>query len=297
MSRIREHCLSALLMLTAVQAAWGQGIRRPPRKPPEFPKFNLSGTLDRIEGGRVVLTTEKGFTWILQPKPNVQVELTGKAVPAFLAPGHFIALMAKLDMKHGTTVEKVARLTVFMPDKKRQPGIQPDLGFGDLEKATRKKREGTASEQSSEEERAAAKRGAISASGTAAGDKAKRDAAAKAAKSNVDSFVIHGRITAIEKGKFVVLVPNNPYVKPNLRIEVAEDAEIDVELTGLPALAAVQPGDHIQARGDQVGEGLGFAHILTFRPAQPLGTPQARKKLPPRSEPSAKKNPPPSSKK
>jgi hypothetical protein len=260
-----------LLLLTAAPLAWAQGVRRQPRKAPELPKFDLSGTLDRFEAGRVVLTTEAGYTWVLQPMRNVQVELTGKALPAFLAPGHFIAFMAKLDTRHALGVDKVDRLTVFLPDKKRQPGIQPDLGFGDLEKETLKKQQGIAEATPSSSDSLTAK---------------------KTPAKNVDSFVIHGKILAVEKGKYLVQVPNNPYVKPEFKIEVASEAQIDVELIGLPALALTRPGDHVQAQGDQVGEGLGYARIFKFRAAQPLGTPPPRKKPPPRKDSTQKKSPP-----
>jgi hypothetical protein len=287
-------CLLVLLLVTAASPAWAQGVRRRPRKAPELPKFNLSGTLDRFEGGRVVLTTEAGFTWILQPTRNVQVELTGKAVPAFLAPGYFIAFLAKLDTRHGLGVDKVDRLTVFMPDKRRQPGIQPDLGFGDLEKETLKKHRGDQDGATAEGPRSAGKHGPP---GAGNAGKPGRSAAAKPATASVDSFLIHGKIVSIEKGKYLVQVPNNPFVKPDLKIEVAADAEIDVELRGVPALALVQPGDHVQARGDQVGEGLGYAHLFRFRSAQPLGTPPPRKKPPARRESPAGKKAPASGKK
>jgi len=296
MPSFRELFLSIFLLLFAANPAWPQGIRRIPRKPPELPKFNLSGTLDRLDGRRIVLTTEAGYTWILQPKRNLQVELTGKAKPAFLAPGQFIAFLAKLDTKRGTTVEKVARLTVFLPDKRRQPGILPDLGFGDLEKETLTKRQGSLTETLGNNP-SAARSELSAASGSAPGGKKGRSAAAKVSTANIESFVIHGKIISIKKGRLLVQVPENMFVKPSLKVEVAEDANIDVELSGVSALAFVRPGDHIQARGDQIGEGMGYANILTFRLAQPLGTPPLPKKPPPKTKRPAQKNPSPSKEK
>jgi hypothetical protein len=291
MSRIRWLCLLVFLLL-ASSPAWAQGVRRQPRKAPDLPKFNLSGTLDRFEAGRAVLTTEAGFTWILQPTRNVQVELTGKAVRPFLAPGHFIAFLAKLDTRRATGVEMVDRLTVFLPDKRRQPGIQPDLGFGDLEKETLKKRQANQTAAASGDAPSAGKYESPGKAVSAAAGKPQRGPARKPAGANVESFVIHGKIIAVEKGKYVVQIPNNPYVKPDLKIEVAEDAQIDVELSGLPALALVRPGDHVQARGDQVGEGLGYAQLFKFRSAQPLGAPPPRNKPPARNGSAQKKSPP-----
>ena len=70
-------------------------------------------------------------------------------------------------------------------------------------------------------------------------------------------------------------------MKSILKVEVDDDADIDVELTGVPALALVKPGDYIQARGDQTGEGLGYTNHLTFKLEQPLDPPAAEKKAAP----------------
>ncbi|MBN2577775.1 MAG: hypothetical protein JXB10_02200 [Pirellulales bacterium] len=276
MSLFRGFCLAMLLGLATAGPGWAQGIRRSPRQPPKLPEFNLSGKLDRIVGNRIALTTEAGFTWIVQPKPKVEIHLTGKAVPAFLAPGQCVAFWAKLDKRRCVTLEPVRRLTVFTPDKRRQFGIQPDLGFGELEKETLEKRKGSPDPAPPRDESPAGR--------PASGGQQKPGTPQKVLPANVESFIVHGRILSAKKGELLVQVPNNVYVKPRLKIAVAEDAKIDVELAGLPALALVQPGDHVQARGEQVGEGLGYANILAFRAERPLGAPPEAKKPPPKKK-------------
>ncbi len=113
-----------------------------PAKPPELPKFNLSGTVEHIDRGHIELKTDAGYTWVLMPKRDLKVELTGKSKPAILAPGQYVEFLAKLDAHRGVTVEQVVRLTIFTPDKRRMPGIMPDLGFGDMERATLAKHRG-----------------------------------------------------------------------------------------------------------------------------------------------------------
>ena len=94
----RVLCLLIPFLLLAAEPARAQGNRL---KPPKPPKFHLSGTLERLDGARLVLTTEAGYTWVLQTTQDLKVELTGKAKPAFLAAGQFVAFFAKLDKRRG----------------------------------------------------------------------------------------------------------------------------------------------------------------------------------------------------
>jgi hypothetical protein len=288
MPRYRALLISIFLLLLIADAVWPQGVRRTQQKPPPLPKFDLSGTLDRIEGGRVMLTTEAGYTWIVQMKKDLKVELTGKAKPAFLAPGQYIAFLAKLDKKRGNAVEKISRLTIFTPDKRRQPGIMPDLGFGELEKMSTGKRPGDDEPTTAGNRHTSDKPGATDDRNYKPGGEQKPGSSRKIPAKNVESFTIHGMITSVKNGEIFVQVPNNSYVNSILKIEVSNDADIDVELFGVPAIALVRQGDHIQTRGEQVWEGLGYTDHLTFRLSQPLGMPAAPKKPPPKSERPAK---------
>jgi hypothetical protein len=280
MLHYRGLCLGFLLILLAAQPAWPQGIRRTPKNPPKFPQFNLSGTLDRIEVNELALTTAAGYTWILRPKSKVQVHLSGKATPEFLAPGQVIAFFAKLDTQSGTAIEEVRRLTVFIPNEKRPLGIQPDLGFGDLEKATfeelrqtkdAKRPDGTPQVSESE---------SMSPSAAAPAVKQGKHASKKILPKNVDSFVVCGTIQSVKKGELVVLAPSDGFVKQNkLTVSIARDADITVDLIGPPALLVlVRPGDHVQASGDQTGEGRGDAKDLRIRVDRLLGAANDAKK-------------------
>jgi hypothetical protein len=235
-------------------------------KPKDLPKFNLSGTLEHIEAGRIDLTTDAGYTWTLMPKRDLKVELTGKSKPAILAQGQYVEFLAKLDVKQGATVEKVIRMTIFTPDKRRMPGILPDLGFGDLEKATRKKQQRAADSPGTEKQSETSKSEPAKEKGYVPGGENSVKPAEKATSATVDSFAVHGRISGIDKkGKLTVQVPINPFTKNSLLIEVADDAEITVELNDVSALLLVEKGDHVQASGDQTGEGMGLASHLRVR--------------------------------
>ncbi len=274
----RGLCVAVLLILLAAGPAWPQVGRRSSKKAPKLGQFDLSGKLDGVEGNALMLTTGADFTWILRPKPKVQIFLSGKAAPAFLAPGQAIVFFAKLDTRRGTTVEEVHRLTIFVPDKKRPLGIRPDLGFGDLEKASFGERLETGEVKWPEGEPRTPQSHTTSPRG-AASAKSEKHVPKEAASKDVNSFVISGRILSANKGTLRVLAPNNVFLKQTeLTVTVAQDANIAVELSGLPALALIQQGDHVQASGDQMGPGLGEASSLRFRIDRLLGAPADAKK-------------------
>ena len=282
MSHFRPLYLGILLILLAVEPAWPQGIRRTPKNPPKPPQFNLSGTLNRIEGNELMLTTAAGYTWILRAKPKVrvQVHLRGKAFPTFLAPGQTIAFFAKLDTRFGTAIEEVRRLTVFTPNEKCQLGIQPDLGFGDLEKATFEEQRQTENPQRPDDKPRISEFDSTSANGATPEVKQGKHPLRKIPPKNIESFIVHGTIQSLKKGELIVSVPPNAFVKQTkLTVAIAEDADITVELVGPPTLLVlVRPGDHLQASGDQTGEGRGDATDLRFRIDRILGSPPDAKK-------------------
>jgi hypothetical protein len=294
MHRFQVICIGSLVFLLTVAPVWSQGIHRKPIKPPELPKFDLSGTLEHIERGRIELKTDAGYSWVLMPKRDLKVELTGKAKPKILAPGQFIEFLAKLDMQRGSTVEKVVRMTIFTPDKRRMPGIVPDLGFGDMEKATLRKNHQGESESPADSKQPPTKSDSPNEKDYVPGGKNQGKSATKTVNSKIESFAIQGQITAVAKnGKLTVQIPENPFTKTSLTIEVDDDADINVELNDISALLLVNPGDHIQASGDQTGEGMGFTNHLTIRLTQVLGTSQPAKKPSPKTNRPTKTSSPP----
>jgi hypothetical protein len=268
------------LVLLAANPACGQTVRRKPKSPPKFPQFDLSGTLDHVDGNVLALTTAAGYKWTLRPAAKVQVRISGKAVPAFLASGQAIAFFGKLDTRHAVTVEEVHRLTVFTPDERRRFAIQPDLGFGDLEKESFEGLRQTDDSKASDDSPTNAARESTPQAGGRGGQQGKR-LPKKTVPRNIDSFFVSGRLLSMKKkGELIVAVPNNGFVKAKtLTVAVANDADITVEIVGSPTLLnLVQPGDHVQASGDQVGEGLGLVKDVRFRLDRLLSAPSDAKR-------------------
>lgn len=289
MSRFRLFTIGLLIFFLAGSTACPQVLPLKQPKLKDLPKFNLSGTLEHIEPGRIELTTDAGYTWTLMPKRDLKVELTGKSKPAILAQGQYVEFLAKLDIKQGATVDKVIRMTIFTPDKRRMPGISPDLGFGDLEKATLKKQHHAADSPETEKQPETSKSDSPKEKGYVPGGDSPPKPEEKKTSAKVDSFVIHGRITGIDKkGKLTVQVPVNPFTKNSLLIEVADDAEITVELNDVSALLLVQKGDHVQASGEQTGETMGMAGNLRVRLNHVAGEAPPPKKSPAKTDHSSK---------
>jgi hypothetical protein len=269
---LRWLCLAILLIPLTADPGWPQGTRRTPKPPPKAPPFELSGTFQRVEGDVVVMRTAAGYTWYLRPAPKVQIHFVGKATPAFLTSGQAVAFFAKLDKRRGETVEEVQRLTVFTPNEKRQFGIQPDLGFGDLERKSFEERQRNEALKRSPGVLSSPGVASTATTGVPPAQKEERTKKRPPSRSgDVDSFIVRGRILSATKGELLVEVPDNGFVRNRLTVEIADTADVSVELDGLPVLLLGQPGDHVQASGDQVAEGRGFAKDLRFRAARVLG--------------------------
>jgi hypothetical protein len=107
-------------------------------------------------------------------------------------------------------------------------------------------------------------------------------AAAADAGPPVEQFQIGAQIRSIKKGKLTLFAPN-PYFRPALEIELAEEPEISLDLGGLKYLMLVKKGDKIvESRGTQVGQNRAQLTEVVIELAEPFGTQQAPGKRPPR---------------
>jgi hypothetical protein len=229
---------------------------------PDLPPLNLAGTIQEMGRGMIGVTSTSDQPWILQLQPTSRIEVKGTAKADFLAPGQCVLFTATVDVRNARVDEKIRKLTIFTPDPRRPLGAFPDqgIGGGDDKAAAEKPAEKPAF-------------GAPSFGAPAAAKGRKARLGAKSAAPVTQSFEIHGQITGVKNGKLSLRVPN-PYFSPALVIEVAEDAEIDVELSGPAVLALVRQGDKIQVRGTQVGQNAGRIGEAEITLNEPLGAPQ-----------------------
>ncbi|MCR4412608.1 MAG: hypothetical protein NUV77_09315 [Thermoguttaceae bacterium] len=239
-------------------------VRRPGQ--PDLPPLNLAGTIQEMGRGMIGVTSTSDQPWVLQLQPTSRIEVKGTAKADFLAPGQCVLFTATVDVRNARVEEKIRKLTIFTPDQRRPLGAFPDQGIGGGEGKP-------AAERPSEKPAEKPAFGAPSFGAPGATKGRKSRLGAKNAAAVTQAFEIHGQITGVKSGKLSLRVPN-PYFSPALTVEVAEDAEIDVELCGPAVLALVRQGDKIQVRGTQVGQNAGRIGEAEITLNEPLGATQ-----------------------
>jgi hypothetical protein len=235
-----------------------------------LPVLQMIGTVDAVMPGYIKVVNEAKQTWIIQVLPNARCQMTGKGTPEALAPGMFVRFIGEVN-KRGAVEQKVGKLTVFTPSQVRQVGAEPDSGLGtsfgprpgdEVQKDEKPRPVFGAGAAAPDAGRAA---GARKAGGQAGGG-------GKAAGPQV--YDIRGHIVGSNNGRINLQVPN-AYFRPSLRIEVAEDAEIDVELDDAMAYTLARKGDKVRIQGRQGLNNRGFAEEVDISLSEPLGASQA----------------------
>ncbi|MGQ9607444.1 MAG: hypothetical protein ACUVTW_14695, partial [Thermogutta sp.] len=106
-----------------------------------------------------------------------------------------------------------------------------------------------------------------------------------------ERFEICARITNIAKtGKVTVAVPN-PHIRAPITFELAENADISLELSGQEAVPLIRKGAKVEGTGTQIGPSAAqitelkveLTEPLTF--AEPKRTPAGRETPPKRERP------------
>ena len=249
---IAVSCTVSLLLLSCSGRALAQFPGRPPVQPV---RVEVSGTIEAMVPGYLKVKTAADQSWTLQIARNAKVLVTGKATAEFLSTGHFVSFVADVDKRRSKVEEKVSKLTIFTPSQERAMGAFPG-GLGGAE-------------------------GGLGPNPFGPGPGvAQPPAGGPNAGPPVESYEIVGRIAGMKKGKITVYVPN-PYFKPALQIELAEEPEITLDLAGPTLYSLAKQGDKIEARGVQVGQTAAQVNELTIELAEPLGTPKKRRPVRP----------------
>ncbi len=266
-------CSFGLLVLAQGDVARGQfpGVQRQRRGMPKHaaakaPLVEASGTIDAVAPGLIRIKTPIGQLWVLQVSRETKVRVTGTAKKDVLRPGSFIRFTADVDKPQSRAQDQVGKLTLFTPSRERPPGAFPDQKGLDL----------------------AAGDNAFGADLPGKKPRAKRKAArGKETRPPIERFEIFGQIRGISKeGKLTVYVPLNRYFKPPLEIELSEEPEIELDLTGISAFRLAKKGDEVEARGRQVSPATPLSPAaaqlteLTIKLAEPWTVVQPKKPVP-----------------
>jgi len=224
-----------LIVLMSVQELSAQ-----PRRGQNAPPIETSGVVEAVMPGYIKMSAGENQTWILQVDPKAKVLVTGTAKFDFLKPGHFISFSGEVDKRKSEVVEKVTKLTIMTPSELKLPTALPSQGGG-----------------------FSGVPGANINQGPAAGAGAKGG-------PPTERFDIVGQFAGVsKKGKATVVAPNQ-YFKAAISVEIAEDAEIDVELEDPKAYLLAKKGDKIEAKGSQVAQTGAVVRELTIALTEPL---------------------------
>lgn len=239
--RERLAALLSVVLLLATHAHTACGQIPPRAAPPAGAVIDTTGTVEAISLEFMLqIKSVAGQLYVLQLTQNSKLQVTGTAKVDVLAPGSFLSFVANVDKRRSTIEKKVEKLTLFTPSIERPMGAFPS--------------QGGVESPLSPDPFAAAKpnRAKPPRRKRARKEKDKDDDG-----SVVESFEIVGRLAGIDKrGKLTVYVPNN-YFKPAVQFELADDPEIELDLTGVAMYRLAKPGDKVKVRGKQVGQELG----------------------------------------
>jgi hypothetical protein len=270
------QCIWVLLVLAGSAAA--QVPAGPPLVIQYVPK-DVEGAVAGIRQGFIAVSIAENDAWTFQLPNDVTVRIVGKAEPDVLRVGQYIRFQGAVDKQQSKVVDKVSQLTVFSPEKDdlRTPGVFLPGQCVDLVKL-KFKEDRPPSDLPAE----LAKDSAASKSAEGKPTVAETKTAATAADQQI--YDIHAQITAVKGNMLTLNVPNSRF-KPTLRIELAENPAIDLDLT---EFSLVRPGDKIVGRGLQLGPRLLQVTDMTIRLSEPLSTAK-KKPAKPASKPAATK--------
>jgi hypothetical protein len=222
---------------------------------PQGPPVEMTGVIEAVMPGYIKVTGEDTKTWVLQVEPTAKVNVIGKAKPDFLRPGLFVSFSGDVDKRRAVIEEKITKMTLITPSDLKPVGAFPAQGGGGLGGVS----------------------GAAINQGPAAGG---GNEGKKGAGPATERYDICGQYAgAGKKGGATVMAPN-PYFKASITIEVAEDVDIDVDLSDPKAYLVGKKGDKIEVKGKQVQLTAAIVNDVKISLSEPLSGAQPAGKKP-----------------
>ncbi|NQT15854.1 MAG: hypothetical protein HQ582_24070, partial [Planctomycetes bacterium] len=225
-------CVTALVQLTRPENLSAQARRNQPRN---APTVDVSGDLEAMAPGMLRIKSSGGDPLLLQMSRTTKVHITGTAKKDVLGPNTFISFFAEVDMQESRVDQKVNRLTIFTPSPERPLGAFPD--------------QSPSSEDPDAVEADAPAETPVPAETPAP---KRRTRGKKDAGPTKGRFEIIGRITSVDKSGNVTVYAKNPYFRPAVQFQIAEEPEIKLDLTDPKMCVIAKPGDKVKARGRQL---------------------------------------------
>ncbi|NQT36807.1 MAG: hypothetical protein HQ581_04925 [Planctomycetes bacterium] len=266
---IRNFAIPGALIAAMLSAAASE-LRAQPRPAPQ--RISAKGTVKEVYPRLgIVMTTATQQTWQIAIPQTANVKVTGTAEENFLKPGMFIQFNGEVDKRGNYVLGKVGQLLIFNPSRERMPGMfgaDPTLGGG-----------GQAG-------------GGLGAGAPMFGPAPGAEKPGGPANKGMGMALLGGQISTLKGKRMTVAVPN---VNARLRVELADEVKIGVEVTDF---SVAQEGDKIQISGTMIQEsttlpngtevpGRGTARDVTIEMAKPLVDPKKKPRIvpPPRTRP------------
>lgn len=277
-------------------SAWGQfnPMQGPMRRPQEGPRGVPGAQAQRIEASGIVeavspqairILSPTGQPWDLVPAKGCKLTLTGKAMPDVLRPGMFVLFTAEVEKRTGIVAEPVATLIICSADQHHLPGVFPE--------GTRPVEPGEGGADAGQGMPGGLPGGGF---GGPLGGELPANPRARSPRQPrgvpdsppSERFEICGRITNIAKtGKITVMAPNQ-YIRAPITFELAENADISLELSGAEAAPLIRKGAKVEGMGTQIGPSAAQITELKVDLPEPLTFAEPKKTPPGREAPPAR---------
>ena len=264
----------------------------------QLPELRLDGTVEEIRPGLLQILSNQGQPWMVRVLPNATVRVTGKATADLLGPGQAVGFIAEVDVRKSRVEQPVSKLIVFTPSPDWPLGASENSGTGAsiFDKPKEKEKKGPPAAGFGPGAQgpgmdpgfgadAGPGPGAFGGDTRPGGRRSRSGPAGAGAKvaAPTQSLEIRGQITSFKNGKATLHVPNAPF-RSALKIEIAENAEVEVDLSAPAALALAQKGDKVHARVQQIGERAGQATEIEVTLTQAVNSGQPAKRAPAKAE-------------
>ncbi len=210
--------------------------------------LSISGAVEAVGPGRIALKTPANETWTLVVPPDADIEVTGTAQPDLLQRGAFVRLLATVN-RRGQVRDPVHQLT--LSEVANRPGRR----------------------------RGAFRRGQYEP--PAPGER-KHDPAVGMPMLAPENPIpegaeevmleLRGRVRNY-RGNFLSLEVPHPLFKGPLRVELTELPTIALETSDY---SGARPGDHVSAKGPQIGPNAIRAKEVSIELSAPVGDPRKR---------------------
>ncbi len=263
----------------------------------QMPRLEATGQVDAVAPGFIRMVASDGQIWTLRLAANARLRLRGAMEAQLIQSGQFIRFEGTVDHKTCEVEEKLEQITVFTPAQDNpdtQLGafpVQPEGGGTPGDPFSQP--QGGApnpfsqplggvpgADQAAPAPTRPARTGGRASRRSRAGRGRKRGGPPPVVKAEYD---IRGQIREIDRnGTLTVFVPN-VFFRPAVKVNLADDVQVAVELAGPAVLGLTAKGDRIEARGVQIGPAVAEVAEVTIEKAEPIAPGDTRRTTPSRS--------------